>query len=97
MEDIENRSPYGLNTSVVMACSYNKRRSAVTFFNNHASQLIYLSDKQGVSSTSYKWILRPYDSIEFIRNDGDHPERAFYAIASGSSTTFVIGAVYDET
>ena len=87
---------FTLGTSSEKIIEANEKRKLLTFTNDHASAIVYLSDEPNPSSTNAKWILYPYETLIFD-GEGDKPERAIFGISDTASTNIVVGFQNEET
>jgi len=73
----------------------NPRRKVLSVTVNHASAIIYISDKPSVRASTSKWILYPYETW-ILDLPQDHPERAYYIISDTVGTSVIVGWINEE-
>jgi hypothetical protein len=74
-----------VGTSTIQIAPYNKDRTSISILNNHASNILYIGDDAGLTTTE-GFPIRSYNGITLAFYSGDDPRRAIYAVASGAST-----------
>lgn len=79
-----------IGTTAVKLIENNSERKFIEFKNTHATQIVYISDEPNPDANSAKWELDPTEWLRITRQDG-FPEKAFYAVANGASTTLYLG------
>ena len=76
-----------IGTTAVVGAIGNLRRTSLSFYNSHATAIVYGSRRGSVSSTDYEFIVWPKTSISFSRDAGDNPTLQRHIVSDTASTT----------
>jgi len=83
----------GVASLTIVEADPNRKTLSIT--NTHAANIAYISDKATVTAALAKWILYPYETLIFD-TPRDHPERAYYGLASAVTTNVQVGFSNEE-